>query len=105
MHHPFELIARVARDRARYELAHVGGQDAIEAQVLPRPCDAIKQLRAAQQRQERPIDALARAVDQRLRAGALRIIHCIGGKHWEPLACVRRETLLDSISRHGKPPP
>jgi hypothetical protein len=54
------------------ELADARVEHAVEAQVLAHLGHALQQLRAAQQRQERAVDALARAVDEapaRRRAG------------------------------------
>src|SRR5678815_3007076 len=64
----------MARCNARRELADAGVERAVEAQVLADLGHALEQDGTAKQRNERPVDALARTVDQCLRRGSLRFV-------------------------------
>jgi hypothetical protein len=76
----------MARCHAAGELADARIEDAFEAQVFADLGDAVQQLRAAQQRKERAVDALARSRDQRVGGLALGRAHVAGRGHRQALA-------------------
>src|SRR5260221_403402 len=75
IHHPFEIVAHVARDAEDRELVQSLRDRIVEAQVLAHALQALEELGAAQERDEWAHHRLARPGDERRRRFLLGILH------------------------------
>src|SRR5258706_453931 len=94
MNRPLELLRPPARRDQHHELADARFEGVLETQILTHLLQPVHQLRAAQQRNERPEDAAARAARQFVGGAALRLVHL--------LRCKRRHAIAHNLAHGGR---